>query len=446
MDRRTFNRNLAATAFGGLATMLAGCAGAERMADAAPRRTVGPLVPDPARILDLPAEWRYTIISRMGDAMDDGHVVGDKADGMGCFAIAPGKVALVRNHELSAKDAARGPYADRTVERTFDRWQGGRALPGGTSTLVYNLKSRRVEAQYASLAGTIRNCAGGITPWGTWLSCEEDMSRAGANLGQDHGWVFEVPASGRGLVDPVPLKGLGRFNHEAAAVDPRTGIVYLTEDREDGLLYRFVPSRPGDLRATGKLQALGLSTGATDTRNKQSVTMTRNETLKVRWIDLDGTDSANDDLRQRGHAKGAALFARGEGIHYGQDELYFVCTSGGAKGLGQVFLYRPSTETLDLFYESADPAAFNFGDNLTIAPNGDLIVCEDQYTDIVDNHLRGITPDGTAYAFARCRRQTELAGACFAPDGSTLFVNLYSPAMTLAITGPGWSADHSSPA
>ncbi|HQS96475.1 MAG: phosphatase [Novosphingobium sp. 16-62-11] len=439
MDRRTFNRSLAATAFGGLVTMLGGCSTASGLANAAPRRPVGPLVPDPAGILDLPAGWRYTVISRMGDAMDDGHVVGDKADGMGCFAIAPGKVALVRNHELSAKDAARGPFADRRVARTFDRWQGGRPLPGGTSTLVYDLKSGQVEAQYASLAGTIRNCSGGITPWGTWLTCEEDMSRAGTNLSQDHGWVFKVPATARALVDPVPLKGLGRFNHEAAAIDPRTGIVYLTEDREDGLLYRFVPSKPGDLRAPGKLQALGLASGATDTRNKQGVAMTRGEALKARWIDLDGTDSANDDLRQRGHASGAALFARGEGIHYGQDEIYFVCTSGGAARLGQVFRYRPSADTLDLFYESTDPNVFNFGDNLTIAPNGDLIVCEDQYTEITDNHLRGITPDGTAYALARCRRQTELAGACFAPDGSTLFVNLYSPAMTLAITGPGWS-------
>lgn len=438
MNRRAFNRNLAATAFGGLAAMLGGCTGAAMKTAAAPQRPVGPLVPDPAGILDLPQGWSYTVISRMGDAMDDGHVVADKADGMGCFAIAPGKVALVRNHELGATDGARGPFADRTVERTFDRWQGGRALPGGTSTLVYDLKSGRVEAQYASLAGTIRNCAGGVTPWGTWLSCEENVSRAGKGLSQDHGWVFEVPATARGLADPVPLKGLGRFNHEAAAVDPRTGAVYLTEDRVDGLLYRFMPSRPGDLRAPGKLQALGLASGLADTRNKAAVSVARGEPLKVRWIDLDGTDSANDDLRQRGHAAGAALFARGEGIHFGLDatgagEFYFVCTSGGASGLGQVFRYRPQDETLDLFYESTDPAAFNFGDNLTIAPNGHLIVCEDQYTAITDNHLRGITPDGTAYALARCRRQTELAGACFAPDGSTLFVNLFSPAMTLAI-------------
>ncbi|OYZ43330.1 MAG: phosphatase, partial [Novosphingobium sp. 16-62-11] len=211
VNRRTFNRSLAATAFGGLAALLGGSQ-PHAAQTLAPTRPVGPLVPDPAGILDLPEGWRYTVISRMGDAMDDGHVVADKADGMGCFAIAPGKVALVRNHELGATEAARGSFANRPVDRTFDRWQGGRALPGGTSTLVYNLQTGQVEAQYASLAGTIRNCAGGITPWGTWLSCEENVSRAGRDLSQDHGWVFEVPATARGLVDPVPLKGLGRFN------------------------------------------------------------------------------------------------------------------------------------------------------------------------------------------------------------------------------------------
>ncbi|RYD67619.1 MAG: DUF839 domain-containing protein, partial [Sphingomonadales bacterium] len=94
---------------------------------------------------------------------------------------------------------------------------------------------------------------------------------------------------------------------------------------------------------------------------------------------------------------------------------------------------------VQLFVESTDPQMFNYGDNLTVGPNGHLIVCEDQYTDVVDNYLRGVTPDGALYPVARCRVQTELAGACFSPDGSTLFVNLYSPAKTLAITGP-WTS------
>jgi secreted PhoX family phosphatase len=147
------------------------------------------------------------------------------------------------------------------------------------------------------------------------------------------------------------------------------------------------------------------------------------------------------------------LFARGEGIWWdkgllhGSGQFFFTCTSGGAVKGGQVFRYIPAVNEgspgesdapgrIELFYESADLAYFNLGDNLTVMPNGHLMVCEDQYTDITDNHLRGITPGGKAYAFARSRVQTEFAGACFAPDGSTLFVNLMWPTMTLAIKGP----------
>lgn len=124
----------------------------------------------------------------------------------------------------------------------------------------------------------------------------------------------------------------------------------------------------------------------------------------------------------------------------GSGELYFTCTSGGAAKLGQVFRYRPGADgasgSLDLFFESTSPDQFNYGDNLTVGPNGHLFVCEDQYGEVVDNYIRGIRPDGSAYPFARLRMQTELAGACFAPDGRTMFVNAYSPTRTIAIFGP----------
>ena len=159
----------------------------------------------------------------------------------------------------------------------------------------------------------------------------------------------------------------------------------------------------------------------------------------VEWIVLDNPESPNDDLRARGYEKGAALFARGEGIHWGEGELYFCCTNGGQKQLGQVMKLVPSADgkqdKLQLFLESEDKNLYNFGDNLTVCPNGHLLVCEDQYTDIVDNHLRGVTPNGEVYNFAKLHAQTELAGACFSPDGNTLFVNIYSPTKTLAITG-----------
>jgi uncharacterized protein len=447
LDRRGFGLSVAGLAFSGLAA---------RTAHAAPRSIgYGALVPDPAGLLDLPPAFSYRVISSAGDIMDDGLRLPDRADGMGAFRLDRRRVALVRNHELSAKAFGDGPSpkAGPGVTRGFDRNAAGQTLPGGTTTMVYDIQTGKLERQHLSLAGTIRNCAGGTTPWGSWLSCEEDVTRAGGDVGQDHGWVFEVPAAHKGLADPLPLKAMGRFNHEAAAVDPATGIVYMTEDRDDGLFYRFLPDVRGELRKGGRLQALGLvaSSEGSDSRNRKVADFAVDAGHKVAWVDLDDVESHADNLRQRGHRKGATLFARGEGVHYGRGrdgraELFFCCTSGGAAKLGQVMRYRPSRfegqpgersepGELALFVESKDAATFNFGDNLTVAPNGHLIVCEDQYTAVVDNHLRGVTPDGALYNLGRLRWQTELAGACFSPDGSILFVNVYSPGRTLAITG-----------
>ncbi|KAF1711316.1 phosphatase [Pseudoxanthomonas kalamensis DSM 18571] len=447
VTRRQFTFALTGSAFAGL---LASCSPAVGIRATKPLHAYGDLAPDPAGLLDLPKGFGYRVISAFGQRMDDGFVVPDRADGMGCFALGERRVALVRNHELKANQQILGPAPGTTPAHipAYDRNISGDVLPGGTSTIIYNLASGQVESQHLSLVGTIRNCAGGTTPWGSWLTCEEDVTRAGEGVGRDHGWVFEVPAEAHGLVPPTPLVAMGRFNHEAAAVDPRTGIVYLTEDRDDSLLYRFLPDAPGDLARGGRLQALALvESDISDSRNWHGITMSRSTWHEVRWIDLDDVKSPDDDLRMRGHARGALLFARGEGIHFGEDELYFCCTSGGVAILGQIMRYKPSRfeglpaeksepGRLQIFVESTDPAHFNFGDNLTVAPNGHLIVCEDQYTAVVDNHLRGVTPDGDIYTFARLRLQTELAGACFSPDGSTLFVNLYSPGKTLAITGP----------
>ena len=431
-DRRTVLRG-AGAAFAALIT-------ATRSAAATPEGKTagyGPLVQDPDALLDLPEGFSYRIISRLGDAMDDGGAVPDRADGMGCFTLPGGKLVLIRNHELKTMHEAGGTLLDG-----YDRHMAGHVLPGGTTSMILDAATLKVEWQFRSLAGTIRNCAGGSTPWGSWLSCEEDVTRAGDKVGQDHGWIFEVPATATRQVKAVPLKAMGRFNHEAAAVDPETGYVYMTEDRDDGLLYRFVPEMPGRLAEGGRLQALALPNGAAaDSRNWSGPDMAVGSWHGVHWVDLNDVESPKDDLRLRGAKAGALAFARGEGIHMGHGELYFCCTSGGAKKFGQVFRLTlgESGERLQLFFESSGPDEFNYGDNLTVAPNGHLIVCEDQYTDVVDNHLRGINPAGVAYPLARLRRQTELAGACFSPDGKILFVNAYSPAMTLAITGP-WLA------
>lgn len=427
-ERREFLRATGA-AFAALAA--SGCMRAIPSARAAASAGYGALVSDPAGLIDLPPGFTYRVLSRLGDAMTDGGRVPDNADGMGCFDLGNGKWALVRNHELS-------PGADNggASGAAYDAMNGV-ALPGGTTTLVLDAATLAVERQYRSLSGTIRNCAGGVTPWGSWLSCEENVSRAGGRIGKDHGWVFEVPARATGPVDPVPLKAMGRFNHEAAAVDPVSGNVYLTEDRDDGLLYRFIPKVKGELAQGGRLQALVLD-GIGDTRNWRGSAVRTGTALAVRWIDLDDVEAPNDDLRKRGAAAGAALFARGEGIWMGEKELFFACTSGGAAKLGQIFRLHldQSGVRLELFFESSHPDQFNYGDNLTVAPNGHLIVCEDQYTDDAVNYLRGITPAGEAYPFGRLRLKTELAGACYSPDGRTLFVNIFSPAQTIAITGP----------
>lgn len=395
----------------------------------------GGLIPDPGGLMDLPQGFSYRVISQLGETMSDGFTVPDAADGMGCFDLPGGKIALVRNHECMPGRHDGGGVMGKAYDYVAKSLV---PLPGGTTTIVLDARTLAVEKQYRSLAGTIRNCAGGETPWGSWLSCEEFVASPDGRINKDHGWTFEVPADAPGLVDPVPLKAMGRFNHEAACVDPRTGIVYQTEDREDSLLYRFIPNVRGNLARGGKLQALVLTDGVRDTRNWGGVAFAPYTRRAVRWIDLDDVEAPKDDLRQRGAAQGAAIFARGEGIWMGEGEMFFCCTSGGTAKLGQIFRLDVSgaTDELHLFFESTSPDQFNYGDNLTIAPWGDLIVCEDQYSKTVDNYLRGIAPSGVAYPLARARVQTEWAGACFSPDGRTLFVNLYSPTKTLAITGP----------
>jgi secreted PhoX family phosphatase len=379
--------------------------------------------------------------------------VPDNFDGMGAIPLDAHRTALVRNHELKletdrARSATRGIAAlDARLAGLphFGKDNDGRVLPGGTTTLVYDSRTGRRVMQHLSLAGTLVNCAGGVTPWGTWLSCEETVLRPG-EVARDHGWVFEVPARGAGLVEPVALTAMGRFRHEAAAVDPRTGIVYLTEDKDDSLFYRFLPEAPGRLAHGGRLQALVLR-GVTDSRNWSGRAMAQGDWAAAEWIDMDGVDSPSDDLRVRGHARGGTLFARGEGIHRGDGEFFFTCTSGGEMRFGQIMRYVPSRfegqsgerrepGRLQLFVESADDTVLDYGDNLVVSPQGHLVVCEDRTDDEV-NHLRGVTPEGRIYTIARhAGSSSELAGVCFSGDGATMFVNIYSPGQTLAVTGP----------
>lgn len=450
ISRRHFNTGLVSLAFSGLFAHISVKGQSLLNVSLGTTQGYGPLVPDENGVLDLPQGFSYRVLSSLGEVMDDGLKVPDRADGMGCIAVDDERVVLIRNHELfppkSTNVESRLPLT--LAQSSYDCDLQGHPLPGGTSNIIYNLRTNLVEAQFMTLLGTIRNCAGGVTPWKSWLTCEESVLTASDQLRQDHGYVFEIPADSKGLVAPIPLKAMGRFNHEAACVDPRTGIVYLTEDRSDSLFYRFIPKVKGRLEQGGKLQALAVAkTPQFDTRNWNNEDMPLNREFDCEWLDLEDVESPNDDLRKRGFEAGAAVFARGEGIHFGDDEMYFCCTNGGAKKLGQIMRYRPSriegqlnerssTGKLSLFVESPSKAAFNYGDNVTIAPNGHLIVCEDQYSEEVNNKLKGVTTEGELYDFAKVRWQTEPAGTCFSPDGKTLFVNLYSPTLTLAINGP----------
>ena len=411
----------------------------------------GALKKDPYEILDLPEGFSYRVISRLGDKMDDGYLVPDRADGMGCIALDDNKVALIRNHEINLKnqddDAAK--ILKPLLNVAYDNTDEDIPHAGGTTTIIYDLSNGERVKEFYSLMGTLQNCAGGVTPWGSWLSCEENVTKAGNTSQLDHGWIFEVPATLEKLKKSTPLKDMGRFKHEAAAVDPKTGIVYLTEDRPNSLFYRFMPREYGQLEKGGKLQALAImgQEKSLDTRNWQDVAFAPQSWRDVRWIDLTDIESPNDDLRIRGRKDGAAIFARGEGVHWGDNELYFCCTSGGQKNLGQVMRYKPSPfegtpeekndpGKLQLFFESQDEDTMNYGDNIVVTPFDHLLICEDQYTEIVNNYIRGLTPGGQPYPFAKLVMQTEPAGCCFSPDGQTLFVNVYQPTMTLAITGP----------
>ncbi|NNF06533.1 MAG: DUF839 domain-containing protein, partial [Candidatus Eisenbacteria bacterium] len=293
---------------------------------------------------------------------------------------------------------------------------------------------------------TLRNCAGGPTPWGSWITCEEIVVIGHDKLQKDHGYNFEVPANHRGLVDPVPLRAMGRFNHEAVAVDPNTYIIYQTEDRPDSLIYRFLPNENEDPSKGGRLQALAMVNGMKSTRNWEGEdTFPTGKPLPATWIDVDDIDGEADDLRIRGAEAGAAIFARGEGMAFGNDGVYFVCTSGGREQIGQVFKYTPSPHegtareidapgTLTLELEPNDSNLVDGIDNIVVAPSGDLILCEDGGG---TQFIRGVTPEGTIYNIAKnAENESEFAGACFSADGSTMFVNVQGLGRTVAITGP----------
>ncbi|MES2650366.1 MAG: alkaline phosphatase PhoX [Bacteroidota bacterium] len=420
----------------------------------------GSLFHNQGDILSLPKGFRASVISRKGNTMSDGLLVPGMYDGMGAFNHKKNKTILVRNHENVPGTIALGPFGEGnkflnkvSKDKIYDFGEEKYLCTGGTTTLVFNEKTQTVESEYLSLVGTVRNCAGGVTPWNSWITCEESIVNVDANgisLEKAHGYNFEVPATDRiGLADPHPIKAMGRFVHEAVAVQPKTGIVYQTEDEGNSLFYRYLPNVYGKLHDGGKLQCLSLKEWkSADTRNYADLTTERfpeKKSFEVEWIDLEDVDSPDGDLRLRGFKKGAARFSRGEGIWYGKNELFFACTDGGRDKNGQIFKYIPSKfegqpeeknspGRLELFIEPNNIETFQNCDNLTIAPWGDVIICEDKK----DARVIGITPEGKTYVIAKNigYRNSEFAGPVFSASGNTFFINIQSPGLTLAITGP----------
>lgn len=407
-----------------------------------PESVYGPLVSDPKGVLNLPEGFSYTMFSETGTEMSDGLLVPGAHDGMAAFPGPNGHTIVMRNHEQNPSDVEASPFGERNellkktdASRLYDAGRGEHPCLGGVTKFVYDTRAKKLITEELVLAGTKRNCAGGRMPWGSWITCEEDVQTAEGSFEKAHGYNFEIPAATQGgLIEPIPLKEMGRFYHEAVAADPDTGIIYQTEDQEDGLFYRFLPNVKDQLAEGGKLQALKVAgMPSALLQNWENVAAEVGQELDVEWIDMKDVDPAEDDLRTRGHLAGAAQFTRGEGIWRGNGVFYFACTDGGPAEMGQIWEYNPKTETLRLFVEPTENDICESADNLTVCPWGDLMVCEDR----AEARLIGVTPKGELYLFGHnVMNDSELAGVCFSPDGGTMFVNIQSPGMTLAITGP----------
>jgi secreted PhoX family phosphatase len=473
IDRRTFLKH-SALAAGGLAlgpmralTALGGPQGIRPAANGGGYGPLGPVVDETTGevLLDLPEGFRYRSFSRTGEVMTDGHVVPPRHDGMAAFPWRQDRTRLIRNHEVFFDPGHIGP-----ADTAYDEQAGG-----GTSTLEFSANGE-LRSSWLSINGTNGNCAGGPTPWRSWLTCEETINGPDANvaftgailaLDEKHGYLFEVPVSqGPGeLTVGDPIRAAGRFTHEAVAVDPRTGIVYQTQDdfASPSGFFRYIPrANPraaGRITDGGLLQVLGVAGGG-----RESVDLSGNQTVgtsyRVRWIRIEDPDPdfpqgiGNDEaagwiMREEGIPKGAAVFSRLEGIWFGNGKMFFNSTQGGGpfedgpstgfgRGFGQTWMLDLDRQTLTLIFESPGPEVLELPDNITVTPKGNLLLCEDGPA---DNFMRGLTVQGEIFDFARNvipgQEGDEFAGATFSPDGQILFVNIQSSAAwSFAIRGP----------
>ncbi|MEU1798461.1 alkaline phosphatase PhoX [Streptomyces californicus] len=409
----------------------------------------GPLVPDPDGLLDLPKGFRYRVLSREGDPLRSGEGrVPSNHDGMTALQGRHGRVHLVRNHENRHTAAIGVPTV---AGLTYDP-----AAKGGCTTLELDGRNK-VLGERVAIAGTAVNCAGGPTPWRTWLTCEETEDRAGTNgYTKDHGFIFEVDGADPRRTGAVPLTAMGRFQHEAIAVDPRSGIVYETEDAFDrpfGLFYRFLPEKPlggtGSLRAGGALEAMRVP-GVPDL---SAVQETGRSFDRIEWVPVPDPLARETPIRfQDFGRKGITHAQKLEGCYWGESSVYFVSSfarsdeGSAADHYGQVWRYEPKKRRLTLVVLFGPDTDIQLPgespDNICLAADGGLMVCEDGGG---AQHVLGVTRHGEVYPMARGRQNIgtpeepewgEFAGVTFSPDGSTMYVNCYTPGTTFAVTGP----------
>lgn len=467
LDRRAFLKRGAAATAGTLLVSTGTQSLAARGALAAPGRRgqdlqspdnggYGPLRPTSDRttgrhLLSLPVGFEYASFGHessyaatlgLGSGLgSDGHPTPGRHDGMAAFATAaPGLVRLVRNHEqgYATTDAATRSYDGRLVGDPAKAYDEKAA--GGCTTLTFDTRTLELTDSFISLNGTSVNCAGGVL--GTsWLTCEETVNGRQNGFPQDHGYVFQVPSQGGPVTDPEPLRAMGRFAHEAVAVDPASGTVYETEDNgTTSGFYRFLPVDAGDLSRGGSLQMLAVKDSPRfDTY--RGVSDRVGNPMPVEWVDIEDADPdliTRTSVFDQGRARGGAAFGRLEGCWYDGGSIFFNATSGGDAGAGQVWEYRPrgrSGGQLVLLFESPSREVLDAPDNLTVSPRGGLVLCEDGDG---EQFVRGLDERGRILTFAQntVGGDHEFAGACFSPDGSVMFVNVQTPGVSFAIRGP----------
>jgi secreted PhoX family phosphatase len=462
-DRRGFLKVGACSALGVMATTLSCRATPVRL----PRvNRFGPLTTHSGPALSLPKGFRYVIIQRAGDPMSDGHRMPPQPDGMACFTDAQGQLILLRNQELGDADfiarwaAKLMPYPGGVVPtpRHRDGVYGGvtrvvldpaklakdfESTPGKDTTAV--ISSNLV------LAGTDKNCAGGIVDGG-WVTCEESSLPG-------HGYAFMTRPGDAQLTAPRRIESWGRFQREAVAQDPTTGYVYMTEDHPDAVFYRFIPAVPSEPMGKGRVEALvvdGVSHTHPYTHGQGSSPVAPHwapkQTWQARWIPVPDPSASKEPCRVQAARLGATKFHRTEGVAMDAAGVWFVASTAGCSHGGQLFRYAPKTAKtgrLILEYEVQDRTILSSPDNIVMSPWGDLMLAEDNYEDgggaVTHQYLRVMNAKGEIADFARnneSRRHrntpgSEFTGACFSPDGRTLFVNLQIPTqLTLAITGP----------